>query len=183
MPDWIAIPAGGGGLLVAVFRALKELECFGLIDRLPRLLCVQAEACAPIVKAFQERRPIEQWRNPGPTKAIPIAVPLPLDGAEAIRALDECGGQAVSVNETEISHAQDLLASREGIYASAAGSVALAGALKARKLGIINASHRVVVLVTASGLKALGSYASGLLDRVPEVTGVEDVRKSLRGLF
>lgn len=177
MPDWMAIPAGGGGLLVAIFRALNELEHLELIDRVPRILCVQSEACAPIVKAFREQQPIELWRDPGVTKAVPIAVPLPLEGDEVLQALQTTQGAAITVSDQEILEAQKMLAVREGVYASPAGIAALAGTLKARDHGVINDFHTVLVVITGSGVKDLGAWGSSLADQLPEVAAKPELVK------
>ena len=157
MPDWIAAPAGGGGLLVGMFRALKELIQMRAVDRMPKLLCVQSEACAPVVKAFQEREPIKQWRKVRDTVAVPIAVPLPSEGKEALEALEATNGVAIAVSDQEILSVQKLLAEKEGIYASPAGVSSLAGALKARNQGIIGVDNTVLAVVTGSGIKDLGA--------------------------
>lgn len=159
MPDWVAAPAGGGGLIAALFKAFSELDAMGLIDRMPKLLCVQSSACAPIVRAFDEKTAVTRWENPQPTLAVPIAVPFPLEGEEVLQALRVTEGVAIAVDDTEILSAQEALAKREGIFASPAGVSALAGAIKARHQGVIHEEDTVLVVVTGSGLKDLGQLA------------------------
>jgi len=127
----------------------------GLIDRMPKLLCIQPSACAPIVKAFDERTAVTRWENPQPTAAVPIAVPLPLEGEEVLEALEASDGSAICVDDEEIFNVQKLLAREEGIFASPAGVSALAGAIKARGQGVIREKESVLAVVTGSGLKDL----------------------------
>lgn len=156
IPDWIAAPAGGGGLVAALFKAFKELDQMGLINRIPRFLCVQSSSCAPIVEAFRVGSAIKKWANPKPTIAVPISVPFPLEGEEVLEVLRITEGAAITIDDTEILSAQKALAKREGIFASPAGVSALAGAIKARHQGVIHEEDTVLVVVTGSGLKDLG---------------------------
>ena len=155
IPDWIVAPAGGGGLVAALFKGFDELITMGLIDRMPKLLCIQPSACAPIVKAFDEKTAVTRWENPQPTVAVPIAVPLPLEGEEVLEALEASDGSAICVDDEEIFNVQKLLAREEGIFASPAGVSALAGAIKARGQGVIREKESVLAVVTGSGLKDL----------------------------
>jgi len=134
-PDWIAVPAGGGGLIVALFKAFMELDQLGLLKHMPRFLCVQASGCAPIVEAFRQGTSVRRWRDPQSSVAIPILVPLPLEGEEVLQALHISQGAAVSITDEEILRAQRLLAEKEGVFASPAGVSAFAGAIKARRDG------------------------------------------------
>ena len=159
-PDWIAAPAGGGGLIVALFKAFMELDQLGLLKHMPRFLCVQASGCAPIVEAFRQGTSVRRWRDPQSSVAIPILVPLPLEGEEVLQALHISQGAAVSVTDEEILRAQRLLAEKEGVFASPAGVSAFAGAIKARRDGIIKKSDIVLVVVTETGLKELRQLSS-----------------------
>ena len=179
MPDWIATPSGGGGLLIGIFKGLKELVQMGVIDHIPKLLCVQSQVCAPVVKAFHEHRPIEQWGKVAATIAVPIAVPMPSEGNEVLDALRVTNGAAITVSDSEILEAQSLLAREEGISASAAGASSLAGALGARGQGIIGPRETILTVVTGSGMKDLSERDLSNHD-VPEfAANIEDVRNAL----
>ena len=179
MPDWLVAPAGGGGLIAGIFTGLKELAQMGAIDHMPRILCVQSEACAPIVKAFQEQRPVKRWEEVPATVAVPIAVPLPSEGSEVLEALQATNGAAISVSDQEIFNLQKLLAEEEGICASPAGASSLAGAFKARNQGIISNYETVLALVTGSGMKDLGT-ATQLQHQVEEwPVDIEAIKRKL----
>jgi len=153
MPDWIVAPAGGGGLIASMFKAMQELLEAGMINHCSRILCVQTEGCPPLVQAFREGRELRLCADPRPTVAVPTAVPFPLEGEEVLQALRLTNGNALTVSDSEILSAQSLLAKREGICASPAGAVAVAGALKACKHGIIGKHSTILAFVTATGLK------------------------------
>ncbi|HDK26840.1 MAG TPA: threonine synthase [Candidatus Atribacteria bacterium] len=157
IPNWVVIPVGGGGLLTANWKGFKEFFKLGIITKLPKIAAVQAEGCAPLVKAYNEdKEKIEIWGKPK-TIAITIGVPYPLDGTAALKAIRESKGIAVAVSDEEILKVEKLLAQTEGIFAEAAGVASLAGVKKLIGEGIINSEERVVFEVTGTGLKDLKS--------------------------
>ncbi|MEM3658245.1 MAG: threonine synthase [Candidatus Hadarchaeum sp.] len=169
MPEWIALPAGGGGLVAAAYKAFTELKTIGVINTIPRLLCVQSEACAPIVKAFQNREHVPHaWGNVSDTKAVPLSVPRPLDGDLALQAVYQTNGVAVSVTDAEISQAQALLL-KEGIWASSAGATALAGAARAQRMGLLDENTKLIVIVTGGGVKDIAKDAENAIIGFPEI--------------
>lgn len=176
IPDWIALPAGGGGLVGAAFKALSELEAIGIIQAKPRILCVQAKTCAPIVQAFQQGTSIRQWECVGLSQAIPLSVPKPLDGDIALVAVKTSAGAAIAVSDAEIVSAQSLLKT-EGILASPAGSTALAGVVKARKRGLIDAKAKVLVVVSGGGVKDLAKEAEKITQNFIEIPADPQVFK------
>lgn len=148
-PATMVLPVGQGTLLLGAYFGFKRLAEAGLIEWMPRLIGVQAEACAPVFHAWQagldEVPPVEE----GETVAEGVRISGPLRGRTLLAALRETGGEAVAVGEAEINEAQDLLA-RHGLYVEPTSAVAVAG------LGQV--SHRlpegeVVLVLTGSGLK------------------------------
>ena len=178
-PDWVVAPVGGGGLLASLWRAATEWVALGWIGTMPRFVAAQAEGCAPLVREFQrggQGEALEPWKEIG-TKAITIAVPDPLDAVPALRAIRETHGTAIAVSDAEIEHAQNLLASREGILAEPAGIASLAAVIRLRRDGLIAQGDSVVFLVTGSGLKELSALASAL--PLPRAMSVEEAERSL----
>jgi len=154
-PDWLVVPVGGGSLLTANWKGLKELSQLGFIERLPRMVGVQAEGCAPVVRAYEQGkipRGIESWGEPK-TIAITIAVPSPLDGVGVLEAIKESNGTAIAVSDEEILEAEKLLAETEGIFSEPAGVVSLAGVRKLIDIGKIDKEENIVFTVTGTGLK------------------------------
>lgn len=147
--DYVVCPIGNGTLISAVWKAFQEFKKMGWLARLPRLVGVQAAGCSPVCRAFRDGRPIKPVR--GRTVAVAIECGNPMDGERALQAIKDSKGNCVSVTDSEILKARELLAQHEGMFAEPAGAVSLAGILKARKSFKGNA--RVVSLVTGHGLK------------------------------
>src|SRR5207247_104540 len=126
--------AGGAGL-VGIPRAYAELLAMGwLAGALPRCFAVQAEGCAPVVRAFLDgAETTTAWESPT-THAAGLRVPSPFAGRQMLRVLRETGGGAVAVSETGIQGAQRLVAQLEGIWTApeAAALVAALTVLKER---------------------------------------------------
>jgi len=154
LPDVVVYPTGGGTGLVGMWKAFDEMEKLGWIDaRRPRLVSVQAEGCAPVVKAFREGAEVTAaWVDPS-TRAYGLRVPAPLGGFLCLRALRATDGTAVSVSEARIAEATRELGARTGIDVCPEGGAAWAGALELRRAGWIRPADVVVVFNTGTGLK------------------------------
>ncbi len=155
LPEAIFYPTGGGTGLIGLWKAFDELQELGWIGaERPKMHVIQAEGCAPLVKAFQEgKEQSEEWLHPH-TQATGIKVPKALADFLILKIVRESGGQALSVSEAEIKHAFKLTARLEGIMLCPEGAAALAGLIK------IATSHEAdlqngpyVVLNTGSAFK------------------------------
>ncbi len=156
LPDLIIYPTGGGTGLVGMWKAFAELEAMGWIgSRRPRMVSVQAEGCAPIVRAFQEgAERAEPWQN-AHTLASGLRVPAAFADRLILRALRESRGTAVAVSDEEILEAQRELAHAEGIFAAPEGAATLAALRRLCQAGEVSPDERVVLFNTGSGLKYL----------------------------
>jgi threonine synthase len=154
LPDVIVYPTGGGTGLVGMWKAFDEMQTMGWIGgERPRFVSVQAEGCAPVVKAFREGAEMtEPWPNAS-TKAYGLRVPSPLGGFLCVRALRATKGTAFAVAEGRIAEATRELASRSGIDVCPEGGAAWAAAVELRRSGWIAPHERVVVFNTGTGLK------------------------------
>ncbi len=151
MPDYLAISVGDGCTIGGVWKGLKDLYSIGFIDKLPRLISVQAEGCYPINKAFAENRPLEHMDEN--TIADSIAVGVPRNPDKALRAIRESNGIAINVSDEEILAAMRTLGRTCGVFAEPAGAAGTAGLIKAVKQGLIKSDATVVSVVTGNGLK------------------------------
>ncbi len=154
MPDVLLYPTGGGTGLLGIPKGYEELRAMGwLAGALPRVFAVQADGCAPVVKAFLEGAPTTTaWENPT-THAAGLRVPSPFAGRQMLRVLRETGGGAVAVSETAIQDAQRLVARLEGIW-TAPESAALVAALRVLKgRGDVVRDTEVTMIFTGAGLK------------------------------
>jgi threonine synthase len=152
LPDAIVYPTGGGTGLIGMWKAFQELRGSGWVrSALPRMYTVQAEGCAPVVRAFEtgaER--CTPWPEPT-TVAAGLRVPSALGDRLMLRALRESEGGAVAVSDTELLAAAGALQTEEGIDASPEGGAAFAGAVALKQRGAIRANERVVIFNTGAG--------------------------------
>ena len=161
VPDYIALSVGDGCTIAGAWKGLKDLYAAGLIDRLPRLISVQAEGCCPLNRAIQTGEPWSPMEEN--TLADSIAVGVPRNADKALMAIRESQGVAVNVSDGEILAAMRLLGRTCGVFGEPAGVTGAAGVKKALELGLIDPASTVVSVVTGNGLKdvANGIQAAG----------------------
>jgi threonine synthase len=153
-PDAILIPVGDGCIIGGIHKGLRDLKALGWIERLPRLIGVQATGSSPLVDAWE--RGLEGWdvkAVEAHSVADSIVAGLPRDRIKALRAVRETGGAYVRVDDEEILAAIPVLAQGCGVFAEPAAAAAYAGLVKAVSNRLVGADERVVVLATGSGLK------------------------------
>src|SRR5437773_3120597 len=153
-PDVLMYPTGGGTGLVGIHKAYEELAAMGWIKASqPRFIAVQAEGCAPLVKAWDEKSDTTSlWENPV-TNAPGLRVPGPFAGRQMLKILRDTGGHARAVSEREIVDAQKLLARVEGIWAAPEAAAALAALARMKEAGEVDAGSRIVIVLTGAGIK------------------------------
>ncbi|MDR2133729.1 MAG: threonine synthase [Treponema sp.] len=154
-PDYVAISVGDGCTIAGLWKGFKDLYATGFIDRLPRLVSVQASGCCPVNRAVETGRPIERMEEN--TLADSIAVGVPRNGAKALAAIRESGGITVNVSDDEILAAMRLLGKNAGVFGEPAGVTGTAGLKKAAEQNLIPAGAVVVSVVTGNGLKDVAS--------------------------
>jgi threonine synthase len=154
-PDYVAVSVGDGCTIAGVWKGFKDLYAIGFIDKLPRLISVQAEGCCPVNRAIETGKALEPMEEN--TIADSIAVGVPRNGEKALRAIRESAGITVNVSDGEILAAMRLLGVASGVFGEPAGVTGLAGLGKAVKRGLIPEDALVVSLVTGNGLKDVTS--------------------------
>ncbi len=169
-PDAIFYPTGGGVGLIGMWKAFEELEALGWIGvKRPKMIAVQAEGCAPVVRAFEEGSERCRPWEAASTVAAGLRVPKPLGDALILRALRDSGGCAVAVSDAELMDAGVELASEEGIYAAPEGAACVAALGKLLAKGFLKPGERIVIFITGSGLKYPEAYGT----RFPRPQGGE----------
>lgn len=151
-PHWIVIPGGNLGNTAALGNGLLMLHELGLIDRLPRIVCAQAEHANPLYRAYLSGFERYEAISACPTAASAIQIGDPVSVSRAIRVLQRFDGIVEQASEQELADAA-ARADRTGAYACPHTGVALAATIKLIGRGIIKKSDRVVVISTAHGLK------------------------------
>jgi len=155
-PDRVFVSVGDGGIIGGLWKGFKDLRALGFIDRMPKLMGVQAEGAAPLVKAWQEgTEEIEAVVLN--TLADSISVGVPRDRIKALRAVRQTGGEYLTVSDEEILDAMRVLARGVAVFAEPAGATGFAGLAKLVREGRIDPEERIVVVVTGNGLKDVAS--------------------------
>ncbi len=153
LPDVIFYPTGGGTGIIGMWKAFNELEAMGWISKKPRMVAVQAEGCAPIVKAYDSGADhAELWQDAA-TVAAGIRVPAAIGDFLILEAVRESGGFAIAVSDESILDAQVTAAQRDGVLMSPEGAATMAGFEQALATGRIEAGERVLLFNCGHGLK------------------------------
>ena len=156
VPDWIVLPAGNLGNISALGKALRECQAAGLIDRLPRVACVQAEGASPLVRHFAARA---QGNSPAflkednpETYATAIRIGDPRSWEKAVRELDHLQGRVIAASDQQILDAKAQV-DAAGIGCEPASAASVAGVKQLVEGGVIAADARVVTITTGHVLK------------------------------
>jgi len=155
-PDRIFVSVGDGCIIGGLWKGLKDLLALGFIDRMPKLMGVQAEGSAVLVKAWQQGTEEIEPIVPD-TLADSISVGIPRDRVKALRAVRQTNGEYIAVSDEEILDAMRVLARVGAVFAEPAGAAGFAGLQKMLREGRISPDERIVVLVTGNGLKDVAS--------------------------
>ncbi|MEM1592399.1 MAG: threonine synthase [Candidatus Bathyarchaeia archaeon] len=152
-PDVVVVPVGNAGNISAIWKGFTEFYELDLVDRLPRMMGIQAEGAAPIARAIKSGEdkivPVEKPE----TIASAIRIGAPVSWKKALRAIKGSGGTAETVSDYEILEAQKLLARSEGIFVEPASAASIAGLKKLVENGEIDRDEVVVCVTTGHGLK------------------------------
>ena len=161
LPDVIFYPCGGGVGLIGMWKAFAEMETLGWISsRRPKMIVVQAEGCAPIVRAYDQGKRTSEFFEDAQTVASGLRVPKALGDFLVLDAIRESGGAAVAVSDEEMIEAGVELASDEGIFAAPEGGACVAALKKLLARGFLKPEERIVIYNTGSGVKYLEAYSA-----------------------
>lgn len=154
LPDAILYPTGGGTGLIGMWKAFEEMEAMGFISsKRPRMYAVQADGCAPIVKAFQEGATTAPMWEGATTHAHGLRVPKALGDFLILKGVRESHGSAIAVSEQEIIEGVKLVAKSEGLFVSPEGGACVAAAKKLKTSGHLSPDDQVVIFNTGTGFK------------------------------
>lgn len=155
VPDVILYPTGGGVGLIGIYKALKELQTLGWVekDKMPRFVAVQSDGCAPIVKAWKEGKTESEFWNDSETLAFGINVPKALGDFLVLDALYHSDGCAIAVSDEDVLKEQAFIAQKEGVFVCPEGAATFFAARQLKNDGWIKEDETVVVLNTGAGIK------------------------------
>ncbi len=156
-PDWFVYPTGGGTGLIGMWKAFEELERIGWMKPTtrPRMVAVQAEGCAPIVRVYEEGHEHAQPWEGAHTAADGLRVPRAIGDFLILRAVRESGGTAVAVPDRDMIDGMLAIGHSEGISAAPEGGAALAAIKRLVAERMIRRDHSVVLFNTGGALKYL----------------------------
>jgi threonine synthase len=154
LPDVIIYPTGGGTGLVGMWKAFAELEELGWIGSgRPRMISVQAEGCAPVVRAWQNgASEAEPWQD-AHTYASGLRVPRAVGDFLMLDAIRASGGVALAVSDADMAEAVGLVGRTTGVFAAPEGGAVAAAVPKLLERGWLRPAEEVVLFITGSGLK------------------------------
>lgn len=155
LPDVVIYPTGGGTGLIGMVKAFDEMEHLGWIGpERPRMVAVQVETCAPIVKAFHDGADTaEPWVDVEETAAFGLRVPSAIGDRLMLEGLRSTGGTAVAVSEKEMLEATERLALLGGVWGTPEGGACLLAAEKLKTQGWIEPEDTTVIFNTAAATK------------------------------
>ncbi|HEY1107254.1 MAG TPA: threonine synthase, partial [Opitutaceae bacterium] len=159
LPGAILYPTGGGTGLVGMWKAFDEMQQLGWIgSERPRLFTVQAEGCAPIVRAFEAGERFAAEFPNAHTRASGLRVPRAIGDFIMLDALRKSGGGVVAVSDEEMLRCVKEIGAAEGVFAAPEGAACYAGMLKLLANGTLSPDESIVLFNTSSGLKYLECF-------------------------
>ena len=178
-PDYVAISVGDGCTIAGVYKGLYDMYSIGLINKIPRLISVQASGCCPINTAA-EKKTLDWEVQEENTYADSIAVGVPRNAIKAINAIIDSNGICVNVTDDEIRDAQRFLAKECGVFGEPAGVTGTAGLMKLCREGLIEKDATVVSVVTGNGLKDIESAIANCASPVYSSNNLEEFEEEFR---
>lgn len=177
MTDWVVWSVGDGCTIAGGVKGLEEAHAAGVLAKVPRVLGVQAEGAAPLVKAA--RAGLTTF-EPGAADSVAdsIAVGHPRNGVKALKAVARNGGAWVTVSDKGILEAAVATARLGGVFGEPAAAAATAGVKVAVAEGLIKPGESVAIIVSGNGLKDTDSAlkaAGGPIDVAPNLEAIEAV--------
>ncbi|MFV0446720.1 MAG: threonine synthase [Planctomycetaceae bacterium] len=167
LPDVVLYPAGGGTGLIGMWKAFDEMQQLGWIGpERPRMVCVQAEGCAPIVKAYHDGEEFAPLFPNAHTCAAGLRVPVAVGDFLMIRAIRESQGTAMMISEADLLEGVRELSQLQGVYACPEGGAVWKAAQRLLADGWIKPHEQVVLFNTGSGLKYNHLFSTNGLPRL-----------------
>ena len=162
LPDWIIYPTGGGTGMVGMWKAFDEMERIGWVPkgRRPKMVSVQAEHCAPIVRAFDRGAERSEMWEGARTVADGLRVPKAVGDFLVLRAVRQSGGTAIAVRDADMVEGMRELGRLQGISAAPEGGAALQALRQLRNSGLARTDDSVVLFNTGGALKYLDALTA-----------------------
>ena len=180
VPDVVMVGAGDGNIIAGVYKGFYDLLQLGWIQRIPRLIGVQAEGSSALVHAWENGLQAQDMKPmPADTIADSISAGVPRDRAKALRAVRETKGAFMAVPDSEIISAIPELAQRTGVFAEPSCAAVYAGAKRAVQSGLLHADESVLLLMTGNGLKDIKRAQQSVAQGLRVQPTIESIRQAL----
>ena len=180
VPDVVAVSVGDGSIISGLYKGFWDLLQLGWIDKIPRLLGVQAAGSSVLAQAWAAGLDAKAiMRLPVDTIADSIASELPRDRAKALRAVRESRGAFVTVSDDEILKAIPQFAQLSGVFAEPAAAATYAGAKAAVAKGVVDADESFCLLITGNGLKDVSRARQSVSQGIRVSASIEAARAAL----
>lgn len=153
--DYVLTSVGDGCTIAGIYKGLYDFKQLGLINKIPKIIGVQAEGCSPFYDAFINKESLTETEEN--TIADSIAVGIPRNPVKGMNAVLKSNGFYMTVTDEEIIQAISTLAETEGIFSEPAAAASIAGLIKLTKENLINKDSKVAVIITGNGLKDTNS--------------------------
>ncbi|RPJ32245.1 MAG: pyridoxal-phosphate dependent enzyme, partial [Planctomycetaceae bacterium] len=167
--DWVVVPVGGGGTLAGMWRGFLDARNLGLIDKLPKLLGVQAryyDALVPaLAKGVDDEESLRHLLDGTPTVEtilVKLNCRFPTDGLDALAAIRESGGTVMSFGDDEALRELARIGCCEGLFIEPSSAIVLAAIREGVSSGLIRRGQKVAAVLTGSGFRELGVLANHL---------------------
>lgn len=178
VPDRVFVSVGDGCIISSVYKAFFDLLQLGLIERMPRIMGVQAEGASPIYQAVKSGAEKVTFST-AETLADSISVGAPRNWAKALRAVRKSDGDMVTVSDAEILRAMPELARETGVFAEPAGVTGFAGFRKMALGGALGADERIAFIVTGNGLKDIAGAQRAVGEPILADPDIDDLAARL----
>ncbi|MBK9750471.1 MAG: threonine synthase [Chloroflexi bacterium] len=181
VPDVVAVGVGDGNIIAGVYKGFYDLYQLGWIQRIPRLIGVQALGSSPLVSAWEQvlsatdMQPVEV-----DTIADSISAGLPRDRSRALKAVRQTNGAFIAVPDDEIIAAIPTLARLTGVFCEPSCAAVYAGVRRAVQLGMIRSDERVAFLLTGNGLKDIKRAQQSVSGGLRVAPNLDSVRRALQ---
>lgn len=181
VPDVVIVGVGDGNIIAGVYKGFWDLFQLGWIERIPRLIGVQASGSSALVHAWEHNlRPEHMQPMPADTIADSISAGVPRDRAKALRAVRQTNGAFIAVPDDEILSAIPTLARMTGVFAEPSCAAVYAGAKRAVQSKLVDADESVLLLMTGNGLKDIKRAQQSVAQGLRVQPTIESVRQALQ---
>ena len=168
-------------ILGGLAKGFRDLETAGLLDHRPRLIAIQPEGSAAIVRALDSETTVASPVAGANSIADSLTVEMPRNAIGCLAEIRSSNGGGVMVSDEAILSAIPRLAATTGVFAEPAGAAVLAGLEKALADGLVDRDERMVLMVTGTGLKDVGAASRAIQLSEPVAPTLEAIEARLQG--